>query len=122
MLSDIILSPLRLIVNATLKIISSVFKIYFKCIYKPIEFVACTIVISLVKFFSSLMSTFHSTKKEILSNLPVYGINEFYSEKNEANYDEKFNITNTNTSYTQPTVKISTIIAAILKNTRPYTI
>ena len=124
MLSDFILSPLRLIVNATLKIVSSVFKIYFKCIYKPIEFVACTIVISLIKFFSSLMSTFHSTKeeKEILSNLPVYGINEFYSEKNEANSDEKFNITNTNTSYTQPTVKISTIIAAILKNTRPYTI
>ena len=124
MLSDFILSPLRLIVNATLKIVSSVFKIYFKCIYKPIEFVACTIVISLIKFFSSLMSTFHSTKeeKEILSNLPVYGINEFYSENNEANSDEKFNITNTNTSYTQPTVKISTIIAAILKNTRPYTI
>ena len=124
MLSDFILSPLRLIVNATLKIVSSVFKIYFKCIYKPIEFVACTIVISLIKFFSSLMSTFHSTKREkkILSNLPVYSINEFYSEKNEANYDEKSNITNTNTSYTQPTVKIATIIAAILKNTRPYTI
>ena len=124
MLSDIILSPLRLIVNATLKIVSSVFKIYFKCIYKPIEFVACTIVISLIKFFSSLMSPFHSTKreKEILSNLPVYGINEFYSKKNDANYDEKFNITNTNTSYTQPTVKAATIIAAILKNTRPYTI
>ena len=123
MLSDFILSPLRLIVNATLKIVSSVFKIYFKCIYKPIEFVACTVVISLVKFFSSLMSTFHSAKKkEILSNLPVYSVNEFYSEKNEANPDEKFNITNTNTSYTQPTVKIATIIAAILKNTRPYTI
>lgn len=124
MLSDFILSPLRLIVNATLKIVSSVFKIYFKFIYKPIEFVVCTVVISLVKFFSSLMSTFHSTKreKEILSNLPVYSINEFYSEKNEANYDEKFNITNTNTSYTQPTVKIATIIATILKNTRPYTI
>ena len=124
MLSDFILSPLRLIVNATLKIVSSVFKIYFKCIYKPIEFVACTIVISLIKFFSSLMSTFHSTKREkkILSNLPVYSINEFYSEKNEANYDEKSNITNTNTSYTQPTVKIATIIATILKNTRPYTI
>lgn len=122
--ADIILSPLRLIVNSALKIVSSVFKIYFKCIYKPIEFVACTIVISLIKFFSSLMSTFHSAKreKEILSNLPVYGINEFYSEKNEANSDEKFNITNTNTSYTQPTVKISTIIATILKNTRPYTI
>ena len=90
MLSDFILSPLRLIVNATLKIVSSVFKIYFKCIYKPIEFVACTVVISLVKFFSSLMSTFHSAKKkEILSNLPVYSVNEFYSEKNEANPDEK---------------------------------
>ena len=122
MLSDFILSPLRLIVNATLKIVSSVFKIYFKCIYKPIEFVACTIVISLVKFFSSLMSTFHSTKKEILSNLPVYGINELYSKKNEANSDEKFNITNTNTSHTQPTVKAATIIAAILKNTMPSTI
>lgn len=124
MLSDIILSPLRLIVNSALKIVSSVFKIYFKCIYKPIEFVACTIVISLVKFFSSLMSTFHSAKKEkeILSNLPVYSINEFYSEKNDANSDEKFNITNTNASYTQPTVKIATIIATILKNTRPYTI
>lgn len=123
-LTNIISSPLRLIVNAALKIISSVFKIYFKFIYKPIEFVVCTVVISLVKFFSSLMSTFHSAKreKEILSNLPVYGINEFYSEKNEANSDEKSNITNTNTSYTQPTVKIATIIATILKNTRPYTI
>ena len=124
MLSDFILSPLRLIVNAALKIVSSVFKIYFKCIYKPIEFVACTIVISLVKFFSSLMSTFHSAKreKEILSNLSVYSVNEFYSEKNDANSDEKFNITNTNTSYTQPTVKAATIIAAILKNTMPSTI
>ena len=122
MLSDFILSPLRLIVNSTLKIVSSVFKIYFKCIYKPIEFVACTVVISLVKFFSSLMSTFHSAKKEILLNLPVYGINELYSKKNEANSDEKFNITNTNTSHTQPTVKAATIIAAILKNTRPSTI
>ena len=122
--ANIIFSPLRLIVNAALKIVSSVFKIYFKCIYKPIEFVACTVVISLVKIFSSLVSTFHSAKreKEILSNLPVYGINEFYSEKNEANSDEKSNITNTNTSYTQPTVKIATIIATILKNTRPYTI